>query len=367
MILAVFFAYLSDRKVDLMTRKICWTISFFCLFLPVAFRGYGVDHQSYIEWYKHIKSFGTGYFAHYNFMPEPLYALLNYIIANTVDNVQYVFILSAFIPLSLIYLAFSKYRGRINLAICLWTFCFCYYLFMFGLVRISIALGIITYAYNFMENRNFKKYMFFCLIAFLFHYSAIIMLPIYFLVNHKTLRLTKIENNFSILKYSVAYIISTTLLFYLVHKYFPFIFGSFSWFGRYRYYFQSQLNWEIIKSQAFVIPILVMLFLGKKYFLHNIFRMVLYIKLLLIMLSFSIGSIFFPIHRVCFYFIPACCYCYASVPRLRFSTNNTEQGIITAAYSIIMLVIGIVWIYLIVFNSDHWKPFLIPYFLNFPN
>ena len=51
--------------------------------------------------------------------------------------------------------------------------------------RQQLAIMVIFYAYKFIKNRNFTKYLFFVLLAFCFHKSAIIMLPFYFIANSK--------------------------------------------------------------------------------------------------------------------------------------------------------------------------------------
>ena len=51
--------------------------------------------------------------------------------------------------------------------------------------RQQLAIMIIFYAYKYIKNRDFFKYLLFVLIAFCFHKSAIIMLPFYFLTNNE--------------------------------------------------------------------------------------------------------------------------------------------------------------------------------------
>lgn len=364
-----FFAFLADKfaKKDknnkYIVNKLFWSLSFLTLVIPVSFRGYGVDHTSYIKWYNYIESLGIGYLLNYSGMPEPLYALINFLVANTIGNVQLVFFISALIPLALIYLHFSKYVKKINLAICIWVFGFSYYFFMYGLVRMSIAVGIIIYSYKYLENKKILKYIIGCLIASLFHYSAIIMIPIYFIVNSKIINgLIYTKNNFNAFKYIIIVVISIPLLFIIIAIIFPFVAGGFSWFGRYNKYFRIENNWRTINRLLFAYPLILLIFIWKDYFELYIQNSILYIKLFFIMLGIIVGSIFLPLHRTVFYFYPSVIYLYSAIPKLPFAKHNKNELIVL--YSMFMMFFGSLWIYRTFFSLETWKPNLIPYYLN---
>lgn len=362
--LATLFAYYSDKyakldkKMNYRVNKFFWALSFLMLFIPLAFRGYGVDHQNYLNVYNRIKSSGANFYTDYTGMPEPLYALLNYIVVNTIDNFQYVYIISSFISLFFLYLNFSRYVKKVDLVMLIWSFGFTFYFFMFGLVRISIAVGISTYAYKFLESKQFKKYLICCVLASLFHYSAIIMIPIYFLVNI----IKKNEEGISLLKYGLIVCLFIPLIFMLIRILFPIIFGRFYWFQRYNIYFNAEINWRAVNNVAFVLPLLIIIIFWKKHIAYNIINSTLYIKLFFIMIGFIIGSISFPIHRITYYLYPACCYLYASVSKLSFKQVQRKGSVIL--YSSCMIIFGLLWIIVSIFNNILWEPFLVPYYFN---
>ncbi|MEG1088235.1 MAG: EpsG family protein [Bacteroidales bacterium] len=60
----------------------------------------------------------------------------------------------------------------------------CMYLYVETIIRFSMALAIVVYAYRFLLNRRFWPYLFYIIIAVTFHRTAILMLPIYFI--HRT-------------------------------------------------------------------------------------------------------------------------------------------------------------------------------------
>jgi len=60
------------------------------------------------------------------------------------------------------------------------TFTGSYFFFSHSAVRQSISIAIFLYSIQFIYMHNFKKYFFWILIATGFHFSAIVLLPIYF-------------------------------------------------------------------------------------------------------------------------------------------------------------------------------------------
>lgn len=55
--------------------------------------------------------------------------------------------------------------------------------FSFNLVKQSVAATILLCGYNYIRDRKFKNWLIICLVAATFHISAIIMIPIYFIIN----------------------------------------------------------------------------------------------------------------------------------------------------------------------------------------
>lgn len=60
-----------------------------------------------------------------------------------------------------------------------------FYMESMNIVRQSIAISIFIYSYKYIYDKNLKKYIISIIIASLFHESAIILLPIYFICNMK--------------------------------------------------------------------------------------------------------------------------------------------------------------------------------------
>jgi len=367
--IATIFAHLSGKysykknNGEYGVYKPFWILSFFSLFVPLAFRGYGVDYENYIGVYNNVKIAGTNYFSYYTGMPEPLFALLNYIVAKLFDNYQWVFIISAFISLGLLYLSFSRYVKKVSLGMLIWTFGFTYYLFMYGLVRISLAIGITSLALKYLESREKYKYFLLIFLATLFHYSAIVMIPVFYMVSLKSNPL-KTKKRVNILLYTLLLAATIPIIFALIKNVFPIIFDGYSWFARYNMYFNFEKDLRILKNISSMLPLLIIVYMYKEKFTSQIEFGAVYIKLFLIMVAFVIMSVFFPIHRVSYYLYPAAFYLYASFGKLKFNKNDRKIIIITYNYS--MFILGVLWMIIAIFGSSLWEPYLIPYYLDFP-
>ncbi|MCM3018699.1 EpsG family protein [Priestia megaterium] len=369
--LATFFAYLSDKfsyknkNGNYKVNKVFYTLSFLSLFLPVGLRGFGVDYGTYLNMYENVNLLGDNYFSQYTGTPEPFFAVLNYAIAHTLNNFQFLLMFSAFLSLFFIYLNLSRYVKKVSMAMYIWSYSFTYYLLLYGLVRMSIAIGITAFAYKYLETRNFKKYLCWCIMGSLFHYSALIMIPIYLLVNPVSINSSNDnEKQLDLFKFVSLIIFIIPILFIIVQKFFPLLFGGFSWFSRYSTYFEIEGNWRVINNIVGMAPLFIIILSWNKYFNILIYRSNLYIKLFLVIIGIGITSVVFPIHRVAYYLYPAACYLYASVWKLPFEQSRRKYTIVL--YNYLIFIFGLAWIYLSIFQSDLWKPYLIPYYLNLP-
>lgn len=96
----------------------------------------------------------------------------------------YFFFITAFITSFLTYKAINENSEMPWLSLLLFVIAGLYMDAM-NIVRQSIAISIFIYAYKYIYDKNLKKYIISIIIASLFHESAIILLPIYFMCNMK--------------------------------------------------------------------------------------------------------------------------------------------------------------------------------------
>jgi len=367
---AVIFGYLADKFGKKGVHKLLWVLSFLCLFIPSAFRGYGVDHDSYYYHYSIALERGYGYFAIYKGSPEPLYALLQFVAAHYFGSFQLIYIVSSFIGLGFTYAGFSKMHGKTNLGIAIFWFAMTYYMIFYGLVRICISVGIVTYAFHLIGKKKTFKYFFWCTIATLFHYSAAFMFPMYFVLNVKkkpfgwTNKLQKLseelpQNKQKKQKLKIKRkIIFTGVVLLGIYFLFPYIFSRFPWYARYIQYFNNDLNFNAIKNFAgYVLLVLLLIFKQNK------------VKELLpegeqlltffwIMCFVALTLVKFPISRLLYYFMPVGCYLYGYVPKLINKYLKVVLYFIYFAY-------GIAWWYSAYFMQEAWGNYIVPYTIKF--
>lgn len=87
----------------------------------------------------------------------------------------------ALITIVPVYLVLKKEYPKASIGISFFWFLTMYYCGSFNIMSQSIAVSIVFYALKYIFSGNAKKYFLFIFIAFLFHMSALIAIPIWFL------------------------------------------------------------------------------------------------------------------------------------------------------------------------------------------
>ena len=117
---------------------------------------------------------------------EPALQWITYIISSYTDNYFWLFIFCGLITVPVYLFFFRMYSTNYILSVFLFI-ALGTYTFMFNGLRQGIAIAITVIATVFMINCKFIYYLLGCLLASLFHISALLMIPFYFFVNSKIL------------------------------------------------------------------------------------------------------------------------------------------------------------------------------------
>lgn len=164
------------------SKKIFLVYLFFVIFTILWLVGalrynVGVDYVVYS--YSQIPRVLSGDFS----AVEPLASLI-FIVGAKMGSYQYIFAIIQF--LIIFFTVKAIYDSSVN-----YTFSFLL-LFLTGffnsslnLMRQSIAISIFLFSIKYIFDRKFIKYLFWIVVAFLFHKTAIIYLPVYFLYKYK--------------------------------------------------------------------------------------------------------------------------------------------------------------------------------------
>lgn len=185
---ALFFAYIAQKnkkkenETKILSYYISITISFFILFLFLGIRynvGFDYSYTYVPQYYNIIRGNNT----HFEF----LFVCLNKFVYFFFDNVDWVFIISAFITVFIVYNVICKRVNNIVLGIFLYIGTRMY-LYSFTQVRQYIAIAIFLYASKYIVEKKMYRYFFWIIIASLIHKTAILYIPVYFVRNIKLSR-----------------------------------------------------------------------------------------------------------------------------------------------------------------------------------
>lgn len=154
-------------------------LSFLVLFLLSGFRvDVGIDYPSYIRIFWEYIDWGQA--AHL----EPGFQLIFSVIEATTMDPQHIFVISSLITLGGIFWSIKKHS--VSPAMSVFLFCAMGFLsHSFNLTRQFIAISIVLMSLRFLLDKQLLKYALTVALAALFHQTALLMLPAYFLLNRK--------------------------------------------------------------------------------------------------------------------------------------------------------------------------------------
>lgn len=145
------------------------------LFLIAGFRAEGVDHdyEGYIEYYNDV--------LYRDFVNvEPAFIWLTQLVTNLGDNSLYLFVIYAALGVALKVVGIYRLT-RFPLAAMLIYYSGFFLLWEMTQIRAAVAGGILLVSIRHIKERNLGWFLVLCLLAAMFHYSALVFLPLYFL------------------------------------------------------------------------------------------------------------------------------------------------------------------------------------------
>ena len=279
--LPVFFSYLYQKYANTKSKKIIlFTLIIIIPLLVSTFRyNVGIDYNSYREYYSTIiNRYITGIE-----MPTQLeygFILLNILSYLIFKNAQGVFLLK-----SLLFLVFSiggiiKFKDKISLPISVLIFMTFFYSASFNGVRQLIAVAIIFYSFSYALEKKFVKYLFFVLLACLFHKTAILATFLYFIVP-KDDKAVEVKNK--IFNFSV---IALTLLIPLIKSV---IINVFTYLNFYSTYLLDNGD-KSLNFLLYIIPPLIIILLYEKKLIKSDYKNLFWIRLMLLQIPLQFAG-----------------------------------------------------------------------------
>lgn len=155
-----------------------FAILFISVFVSLR-NNFGADYLTYSDSFYRFQS---GIFID---LFEPGYILLNIIIGSLGLDFHFLLLVIALFNYTLLYLSIENYAKK-NKWISIFLFLILFDLFFYSLsaIRQSIAMSIFLYASKYIVSKSPKKYFLWILTGMLFHWSSIVLLPIYYIYNH---------------------------------------------------------------------------------------------------------------------------------------------------------------------------------------
>lgn len=247
----------SNYKEPSVIKKAIW---FVIIIIPPVFIstirfGVGTDYFNYIEIYERVNSWPSH--AVWSFYGnEPLFLLLNKLSFYLFSSEIGVFLFSSIIIHIFIVMGIDYFKKNISMSLAL----FLYYviLFNFGLngIRTTIAIAIVFFAIRYIHKSKFIPYLFWILIATMFHNTAIICLIFFLLVQKKRKLVTSMRNFY----YYCVIILTPIILVFAINA-----FVNFPIFSNYAHYFTNDRLTFRVGFLLDILPVLVPLFLYKKH------------------------------------------------------------------------------------------------------
>src|SRR5690625_2426648 len=241
----LFYAYLYSLTANKYNLKKFFIIMLsvqLILILSLRHRSVGVDVTSYLNFFQNITpSFDFQEFMDHRF--ELGYKLVNKMLSIITMNEQIFLAVMAVLCIIPVGRFVYKHSKMPFLSLGLYI-SFNFYAFTFSGLRQGIAYGIILISYDFIVKRKLYKFVICVLIASLFHQSALIFLPAYFLA--------KIEIN---KKSATLFIIIISILFLLRKPIYDVIIQNI--YPRYEIVESNAINWMML---GIIIIILGLIF-----------------------------------------------------------------------------------------------------------
>lgn len=274
-------------------------------------------------------------------------------IAYLIGNETIMFAIYSIITVGFIIASILKRKDKISISLSMFLYLFLFFLNSFNGMRQYAAISIIAFSYTFISERKFLKFLICVIVASLFHNTAILFLPFYFLAQEPKENLSKKKRLlFLFLKIVIVCAILGIML--NINKFISIFAGlgieSFNRFYAYTNIERSGRNLMILVNLAVLMFVLIYRKKIVKYDKEN--NILFFFLVIDVVLTLS-GFIAPVLKRIALYFEISQIYLLPSIPKV--VQNKKEKQFLTLGIMIYAVAIFIISVY-ILGQSD-----LIPY------
>lgn len=181
----LFFLYLNETgKIKFISRKAAVITAFICALFFIGLRGHVMcDFIIYYEYFKSLPALDSiikhNQYAYYGF--EPGFVIYSSIIKTLFGNYFVWVAINAAIDLIVLFITFKRFCNSTILPF-IFFFIFQGYTIEFNLMRNAKSIDLFLLSLPYLQNRKFLKYTCLNLLGTLFHSSAFLYIPFYFLL-----------------------------------------------------------------------------------------------------------------------------------------------------------------------------------------
>jgi transmembrane protein EpsG len=332
------FAIKTRNKNSDKIRKLQTRAFLFCTFILLVFfsgfRGdFTSDYKNYASLFDLYNSFDFTEVLKNFFYEERGFVLFSRFIGLFTSNAIYLMLITSIIIVFFFLKEFKNDSEQLWLSVLLFVNIGAYYT-SFNIMRHILAAAIVFAGSKYLYNRKFYKYLLIIIIATMFHATAILMLPFYFILNMKCNKL-----NFSIITLGTIFL--TTFLDKIMSFVFMFVFKRYANYS----YGMTGLN---LTSVVVPISILIFIILHKKCFNINNTKNRIWINATIYYVVFSVlGLKIQMIQRFAEYFAP---YVLLLIPLVCARIKDKSQRIL---YYFLIVILLIVYNYVILSGTGY--------------
>lgn len=166
------------------------------------------------------------------------YGALCYSIMKTLGHQNWCYFAYQLLTVSCVYIGLYRHKEKISLPFALLIWFFIFYNQTYNIMRQTMAASIVFMGFSSLESRRYSKFMLYVFVAFLFHKSALLALPLvmgmYIVITSEAVR----KNAW--LKLLTFY--GSICFLFLVRNIFFMVIRSIPLLSKYIYYFESKYN-----------------------------------------------------------------------------------------------------------------------------
>lgn len=218
-LLLLFFSFLEISNVS---NKILIVLRGIIIFLFIFVAGLryetGVDWLAYEYYFDEItplnEAFNFNNFGDIFLTLDVGYSLLNSIVKMFGWNIQVIFFVVSLISIILLIKNLKYYSNHVLTSLLIY-YPFFFFTFDMSGLRQGLAIQIVLFSIKYIQTKEFNKFLFFILLATSIHWTAIVLLPLYFFANLKI--------NF---KFTIFVILISTIIFTFKIKWLGIVLGD---------------------------------------------------------------------------------------------------------------------------------------------